>query len=303
MSPERWLVLTVESPSDELIPLLAEGLVACGGSAVEERAGVLTTYIAPPADVDAFMQSVESALAAIAGEHIAVRREWRENEDWTESWKRGLAPRRVGERFIVTPTWIKPDAGPNDIVLAIDPEMAFGTGEHATTRSALRLLERAMRPGATVLDVGTGSGILAIAAARLGAERVDAVEVDAEALPYAEANILRNGAIAAVHLQHALVDSALLAARRHRYDIILANVLSGVLQPLLGGLRDALRPRGEMVLGGILIAESAAMIEAARAAGLEIVEEETEEEWWTGRMTAGTDSGTGRGTHPHPGRD
>jgi ribosomal protein L11 methyltransferase len=287
VSPERWLVLTVESPSDELMPLLAEGLVACGGPAVEERGRTLTTYVAPPADVDRFIEAVESALAAVAGERIPVRREWRGHEDWAEQWKRGLEPRRVGERLIVTPTWRQPEAGPDDIVLAIDPEMAFGTGEHATTRAALRLLEKAVRPGTTVLDIGTGSGILAIAAARLGAAHVDAAEMDAEALPYAEANILRNGAVARVRLEHAQVDPRYLAGRQSRYDLILANVLSGVLEPLLGGLRAALRPGGEMVLGGILVAEVAKMVDAVRAAGMQVVEEDVEDEWWTVRIRGG----------------
>ena len=283
MTPDRWLVVTVESPSEELTPLLAEGLVACGAAAVEERGAQLHTYLQPPADgTDAFVRGVERQLQQIAGVPIAVVWEWRAHEDWSERWKRGLEPRRIGERIIVTPTWRKPDAAETDIVLAIDPEMAFGTGEHATTRAALRLLERALEPGASVLDVGSGSGILAIAAARLGAAAVDAAESDAEALPYADANILRNGAMGRVRLQHALVDERYLAERRGRYDLILANVLSGVLRPLLPALRAALRAGGGLVLGGILVEESEAMKRAADDEGLELVEEDVEDEWWTG---------------------
>jgi ribosomal protein L11 methyltransferase len=287
--PERWLVLTVESPSAELTPLLAEGLVACGGSAVEEDGNLLRTYIAAPVgEPDAFVHDTQRQLSAIGGAPITVAWEWRAHEDWSERWKRGLGPRRVGTRMIVTPTWRRPDARAGDIVLAIDPEMAFGTGEHATTRAALRLLERALIEGASVLDIGTGSGILAIAAARLGAATVDAAEYDAEALPYAEANMLRNGAVPAVRLHHTLVDDHYLTVRRGRYDVIVANVLSSVLRPLLVPLRCALRPGGALVLGGILVAEADAMREAALAAGLQVIEEDVEDEWWTVWLGRGT---------------
>jgi ribosomal protein L11 methyltransferase len=289
VNPERWLVLTVESPSAELTPLLAEGLVACGGSAVEEDGALLRTYIAAPAgEPDAFVLDAQRKLSAIGGAPITVAWEWRAHEDWSERWKRGLGPRRVGARMIVTPTWRRPDTRAGDIVLAIDPEMAFGTGEHATTRAALRLLERALIEGASVLDIGTGSGILAIAAARLGAATVDAAECDAEALPYAEANMLRNGAVPAVRLHHVLVDDHYLMVRRGHYDVIVANVLSSVLRPLLAPLRRALRPRGALVLGGILVAEADEMREAASTAGLEVIEEDVEDEWWTVWLGRGT---------------
>jgi ribosomal protein L11 methyltransferase len=280
--PDRWLVVMVESPSEELTPLLAEGLVACGGAAVEERGARLHTYVRPPEDAEAFVRALERQLEQLAGVPVAVAWEWRAHEDWSERWKRGLGPRRVGERIIVTPTWRTPAAADADIVLVIDPEMAFGTGEHATTRAVLRLLERAIRPGATVLDIGSGSGILAIAAARLGAMAVDAAESDAEALPYAEANIARNGAVGRVGLVHALVDECYLEERRGRYDLILANVLSGVLRPLLRAMHAALREGGALVLGGILVEESEGMKRAAEAEGLEVVAEDVEDEWWTG---------------------
>jgi ribosomal protein L11 methyltransferase len=236
----------------------------------------------------AFVLDTQRMLSAIGGAPITVAWEWRAHEDWSERWKRGLGPRRVGERIIVTPTWRRPDPGEGDIVLAIDPEMAFGTGEHATTRAALRLLERALIAGASVLDIGTGSGILAIAAARLGAVAVDAVECDAEALPYAEANVLRNGAFPAVRLHLALVDDRYLTVRQGHYDVIVANVLSGVLRPLLPPMRRALRPGGALVLGGIPTAEADEMREAALAAGLQVIEEDVEDEWWTVWLGCGT---------------
>jgi ribosomal protein L11 methyltransferase len=283
--PDRWLVLTVESPSEEITPILAEGLVASGGTAVEEHGAALRTYIAHAgADVEGFIQRVEATLGRLVAAPVAVRWEWRDDEDWTERWKRGIEARRVGERLIVTPSWIQPDRRAGDIVLVVDPEMAFGTGEHATTRAALRLLERTVTAGAVVLDVGTGSGILGIAAARLGAAHVDAAECDPEALPYAAANAERNGVGDRIHLALALVDRRYLADRRGRYDLILANVLSGVLRPLLPDLAAALRKSGALVLGGILNDESDVMRSAAADVGLAVVAEDREDEWWTALM-------------------
>jgi ribosomal protein L11 methyltransferase len=288
--PGRWLAVTVESPSEEAAALLAEGLVAAGASAVEENGTVLRTYLAPTGpNVEDAMRRLEATLSAIAAAPVVVRWSWYDEEDWSERWRQGIQARRVGERLVVTPSWIAPEAGPDDIVLVVDPEMAFGTGEHATTRAALRLIERAAAPGARVLDIGTGSAILAIAAALLGAASVDAVECDPDAIPYAVANAARHGVADRVHVQEALVDARYLADRTGTYDLIAANVLSGVLRPLLPALRAALRPDGALVLGGILVDEAADMHAAAGVAGLVLVEEDHEDEWWTARFAAAPD--------------
>ena len=280
--PGRWLLVTVESPSQEVAPLLAEGLVASGALAVEEDGASLRTYLAVASDdAEPEVRRLEAALAGIAGRAVRVDWSWYEEEDWSERWRRGIQARRVGERLVVTPSWIEPEPRAGDIVLVVDPEMAFGTGEHATTRSALRLIERTVSPGAHVLDVGTGSAILAIAAALLGAGRIDAVEVDPDAIPYAVANVERHGVEAVVRVEQALVDDAWLAARPAVYDLIVANVLSGVLRPMLPGLRSALRESGALILGGILADEADGMRAGAAAAGFALVEEVREDEWWT----------------------
>jgi ribosomal protein L11 methyltransferase len=277
--PARWLILSVRSPSDELQNALAEGLLSLGGTAVEETGDEFRTWVPEPDDADAFVARAQRVLGEIAGETVRVGVEWQEDQDWLSTWRRGLGPRLIGDRLLVTPTWIEPDAT-DRIVISIDPQMAFGTGEHATTRLMLRLLQETLRPGDRVLDIGTGSGILAIAAARLGANRVDAVENDADAIPNAAANIERNGASTQVSVSLSHVDSEWLAARAGAWDIVVANVLSGVLQPLLEVLRGALRPGGRLLLSGILVDESAAMRNAAGAAGLIVIDERAEEEWW-----------------------
>lgn len=306
MSRVRWQQLTVESPSEALNAALAEGLIDLGGSAVHEDGLTLSTCVRDAAGADAadperaadsLAERAAELLAERAGVPVHVRWSWLADDDWLARWRAGLGPRRVGDRLIVAPTWTLSQVAPapRDIVIAIDPQMAFGTGEHASTRGVLRLMERAVRPGAFVLDVGTGSGILAIAALKLGASAVHAVESDPDALENARENLARNGADG-VRLEHAIVDEAWLAPRSsRRYDLIVANVLRAVLEPLLPAFARALRPGGALVLGGILDTEATPMTAAAAAAGLRLVAEDTEDGWrsavFAGHGANGMDGG------------
>lgn len=277
-----WLRVTVRSPSDELLGALAEGLVACGGTAVEERADQLVTYL--PADRDPATAAAwlrEQLHAVLGTEPAQLEVEHVPEQDWLATWREGLQPRRVGERIVVSPTWSGVDAAPHEIVIRIDPQMAFGTGEHASTRGVLRLMQQVgVRPGDRLLDVGTGSGILAIAAAKLGAADVLAAESDADALPNAAENLERNGAGDRVRLVHRHVDAAFLDDAGSWHGI-LANVLSGVLVPLLPAFSRALLPGGWAILSGILREEAPRMRTAAAGTGLVLEAEDVEEEWWS----------------------
>ncbi|MDX1673768.1 MAG: 50S ribosomal protein L11 methyltransferase [Longimicrobiales bacterium] len=286
MSRTRWIALTVRVPSEELADELAEGLVSLGGLAVEQGVDVLTTYVPEPADPDAFLDTAADRLTAIAGEAPELLWRWQDDEDWSARWKEGLEPRRVGDRIVVTQPWNPVEPEGDDVVIVIDPSSAFGTGEHPTTRGALRLLERAVTGGERVLDVGAGSAILGIAAVRLGAGSVLAVESDPGAIGTAAANIARAGVGDRIELVNAVVDAAYLDSVRERFDVIAANVLSGVLTPLLPGLRSALRPAGRVILGGIMTDEAGGVRQAAAAAGLEAAAEDREGEWWTALLRA-----------------
>jgi ribosomal protein L11 methyltransferase len=289
--PDRWLVLTVRVPSEELTGELAEGLVALGGGAVQEEGDLLTTFIPPPADPDAFVGMARDGLRTLIGADPEVQWRWQPHEDWSRRWREGLAPRRVGRRLVVTQPWnpVGPAGGEtggearaDDIVLIIDPATAFGTGEHATTRGALRLMENVLRGGERVLDVGTGSGILALAAAGLGAGHVLAVESDPDAMSNARENLDRSGWADRIELVNAEVDAAYLEREGGRgFDLITANVLSGVLIPLLPAFAGVVRPGGSVVLGGILATEALSVLEAAGSAGLALAAEDREEGWWT----------------------
>ena len=280
--PDQWLRVTVTSPSDELAPLLTEGLLACGGTAVEERGLLLTSYIAPVPDAATAEQRVRAQLHNIGGDNVGIVVEVVPDQDWLALWRSGLQPRHIGERIVVSPTWSDVEAAEHQLVIRIDPQMAFGTGEHASTRGVLRLMQHALRADDRVIDVGSGSAILAIAAARLGAAHVIAVESDADAMPNARENVSRNGVDDRVALVHALVDEPFLAAYGGgAFDGILANVLSSVLQPLLPAFHSALASSGWAILSGILVEEAEAMRMAAQQAGFAVQSEDTEEQWWS----------------------
>jgi ribosomal protein L11 methyltransferase len=284
IDPDRWMVLAVRTASPELAGLVADGLLALGGAAVEEKDGALVTYIPPPDEPEAFVAEARERLAEWLpeGTELEIGWRWQENEDWAAEWKRGLAPRQVTDRIVVKPTWTEWDAAPGQVVLDVDPQMAFGTGEHATTRGCLRLLDGAVRSGDRVLDIGSGSGILAIAAVRLGAAEAVAVEYDPDANLNARENFERNGVESSVRLVEAMADDALLE-ELGRFGLVLANILSGVIRPLLPAMRSALggSPEGRLIVSGILRSESPDVTRDAEAAGFRIEQVDEEEEWWS----------------------
>ena len=149
--------------------LLADGLLSLGGRASEERDGWFLTHVPAPQEADVFAEEARLFLVKCTGlEDVEIRVRIQEHEDWAETWKRGLRPRRLTERIVVTPSWMDPPARPDDLVIVVDPGMAFGNAEHGTTRGCLRLLDGTVQEGDRVLDIGAGSGILSIAAAMLG---------------------------------------------------------------------------------------------------------------------------------------
>ena len=199
-----------------------------------------------------------------------VFRELRD-EDWANAWKEHYRPFRLGRRLRIRPTWLAgepdDDARPDDVTLVLDPGMAFGTGLHPTTQSCLRALEDLVRPGMTVLDAGTGSGILAIAAARLGATAIAAFDTDALAVRATQENAAQNGVGEHIHVWRGELDSVAAETGQATWDIVVANILAPVIIRLLveGGLLDWVAGDGYLILSGI-IDEQGPDVEAALAA-------------------------------------
>ena len=198
--------------------------------------------------------------------------------DWAEAWKAHFPVMRIGRRIVIRPTWREHVAGPDDIVLDLDPGMAFGTGLHPSTRLCLAAVEsvadRGLLAGARVLDVGCGSGILAIAAAKLGAASVFGVDTDPIAIEATEANAARNGLGDRIHAR-----SGSLPSGEAAFDVVLANLIASVLIDLARLLRDELRPGGVLLASGIFVDRESDVRAAFAAADLDVEARTAEGDW------------------------
>ncbi len=282
MKPDRWLMLSLEVPPAMDPSALAEGLLRLGGTAVEERAGRLITCLPNITDPHGAVLIAEAALRVATGAG-GLSLSWRlqAQEDWSEIWKRDLHSLRITERIIVKPSWDPVETGPEEVVLVIDPGMAFGTAHHPTTRGCLRLLDGLARTGHRVADVGAGSGILAIAAAKLGASEVLAVEMDPYACEVALDNIRENAVEDLVRIIPERATPELIE-RLGPLDGCVANIESRTLMSLMPGLGRGLRRSGWLVLGGILAPQAGAVSASAARVGLRLFARDKEEEWWSG---------------------
>jgi len=279
----RWLELGVRCPSsDERSALLVDGLLALGGRAAEERDGWYVTHLESPRDLDAFRAEAEALLTRLTGlDVVEFRTTWREHEDWAETWKRGLGFRRITARIAVRPSWVADPEDPPEIVVVIDPGMAFGTAEHGTTRACLRLLDTVVKHGERLLDIGAGSGVLAIAAAQLGASEVVAIEGDSLACEALAENLEHNGVADRVRWIPAFVDSDGLVGYGP-VDGVVANIESGVLGRLLPGFAGTVRAGGWLILSGILADEWPALREASEETGFRFVDVDADGAWRAG---------------------
>jgi len=201
--------------------------------------------------------------------------------DWAESWKAHFRARRVSDRVVIKPSWESWKTRPGDCVIELDPGMSFGTGQHATTRSCLRLMDPliARHPGSSLLDVGCGSGILSIAAARLGCHPVTAIDNDSAAVRIARDNIHHNGMTR--HIRCRVAD-LLRMPSPGRHDIVVANVLAGILETAAPRLTKWVHPGGHLILSGILTTQYPAVRQAYRKHGYRAVRSHTDGEWTTG---------------------
>ena len=197
------------------------------------------------------------------------------DEDWAETWKEFFHTEKIGARTVIKPTWEEYEAKAGEIVVELDPGAAFGTGQHATTSLCIRALEDLVQPGMTVFDVGTGSGVLAIVAAKLGAKRVEAVDFDPVAVRVARENVRQNGAEDVVRTER----SDLLKSVAGEADLIIANIIADIIVRLFGEVEGSLAAGGTMLLSGIIEDRLPDVVEAATAHGFAVEKIEQEKGW------------------------
>jgi ribosomal protein L11 methyltransferase len=268
-----WCAVDVQTPADER-DVVAAWLVGRTGQAVEERDdGTLVSVAEDPPAAEALLR----ALRVRFGARVAGSARMLPEVDWRLRWKDGLGPRRIG-RLLLTPSWTVPATATATATVIIDPQTAFGTGQHGSTRAALRLLDRALHPGDRVLDLGSGSGILAIAAAKLGAARATGVELDPEDEPIARANAERNGV--ADRVRFVTGDAVVLAPLLGPVELVLANILRSQNEALLGPIQAALVPGGTAVFAGMERSERGLFLSSLERAGFAVREETVDESWW-----------------------
>jgi len=296
---ETWLEIACEVPAD-LADILATYLTELSGNGVcmenlnvdafspveiiHAPNRIIKAYFTSNDDVDARLTDIAAFLDRLAARSPGfslpkpvlshVR-----SEDWSSSWKVNFKPLRIGRRLLIVPSWEEAQPNPDDIILHLDPGMAFGTGGHETTRLCLEMLEQIIdqlptgRPPA-VLDLGTGSGILAMAAAQLGAGPILAVDIDPQAVEVARENLAINNLTERVECR-----STPLEALAGTYDIILANILAEELVRLAPQLAVRLTEGGMLILSGILAEKEPLVRNGFSAWPLEYCETRRQGEW------------------------
>lgn len=213
----------------------------------------------------------EIGLEPIRLETVGVR-----EEDWANSWKAYYKPVRIGRRLVIVPAWERYEAAPDDLVVRMDPGMAFGTGTHESTRLVIGMLERYTKPGCRMLDVGTGSGILAICASRLGAGECYAYDVDPMAVRVARDNIRESGL---TNIRCGESDLLRQVDRSRPYDLICANLVADIILRMIPDLGPLMHRDSVLLASGIICERSREVIDCFEEYGYRVLEQPEENGW------------------------
>ena len=264
----KWLELSVEAPAEFVEPLSEVfHRYGTGGVAVEQRGGynpdegeipprdavsTVSTYIPLDSTAEQRRNQIDLGVRLVAylSPNSVLRERVLEEEDWENAWKEHFQVLRIGRRIVVVPTWREYDPKESDVVIGLDPGMAFGTGHHPTTRMCLELLEEHVSPGVAVLDVGSGSGILGIASVMLGAARVYGLEIESDAASVGRSNLKENGVSDIAKISQGTLPHPDVAA--NSYDLVVANISARVISEMAAELVKATRPGGKLILSGVL---------------------------------------------------
>lgn len=266
--------VVIESPAIEI----SEGAFTDDDLVMPEDNAV-ASYVPENEELPLLVENLRAVLDDLkitAGFTYELKFETLDERDWAEAWKEHFYPVRLSERIVVKPSWREYAPEADDLILEIDPGMAFGTGTHPTTALCVRLIEKYLKPGDSFLDIGCGSGILMLAAAKLGAGEIVGVDNDALATGITCENMRLNNVDAE---QYRAITGHLAHDVNQTFDFAAANILAPVIKELLPDLPKVLRKGGIAVFSGLLNRDRAIMEAAISAAGFELLETRIEKDW------------------------
>lgn len=301
----QWLEVAIHT-HEEAVEALTERLhvTGAGGVSIEESAAIHQTmpgeygeiialnptdypdsgvivksYFSEVSDTGQLVLQMEKCLLELKGYGLQVGKglietKWVDDEDWANAWKTYYKPTRVSDRLVIVPVWEECILQPEELPIYLDPGMAFGTGTHPTTRLTLQLMEKYLRAGQKVIDVGCGSGILSIAAEKLGAGSVLALDLDPVAVKNAQENCEQNDTSVITVKKGNLLQGV--GTTTH---VIVANILAEILQQMMHDLPRILVPGGIFIGSGIIASKQEDVVKGLRSVGLSVTEIITEEDW------------------------
>lgn len=267
-------ISATEYQRELLLPTMTE--LGCEG--FQETDTALLCYINKDRWTEKSYQTFQSELKSLVGiisSNASVQFRELKEENWNDQWERTLLPVEVGKTITIKPTWTSYDNPGNRLVILIDPKMSFGTGYHETTRLTLSLLERYIRKDSTVLDVGTGTGILAIASVKLGAAKAVGIDIDEWSIDNARENIVINNVSQQVHIENRPVENFL----PQSFELITANLTLNTNVELLEQFHSVLIPHGILLLSGLLTSDGQSMKDHLLEKHFTVIEELMEHEW------------------------
>ena len=293
----KWIELTVDVPPEYAEPMSEIfHRYGHGGVAIEQEAGynpdegesppvpdfvTIKTYLPVDNTTERRRNQIDIGVRLVA--HLAtispLKEKYVEEEDWQNAWKEHFHPLRIGRHLVICPTWRTVETSESDILIHLDPGMAFGTGHHPTTRTCMEILERETKPGDRILDVGCGSGILSVVAVKVGATSALGLEIDPVAARAGEENVRINGIEDKVQIVQGTLPSPLAEARS--FDIVAANISAKVVTDLAQHLIDSVAIGGKLIAGGIIEPHVEDVTKALNAVGASIDETFIDGDWVT----------------------
>ena len=248
----------------------------------------ITAYVGDDEDGIKTLGEIESAMKALksvdedgAFGALKIMTAAVKDEDWSENWKQYFKPIEIGDRVLIQPEWQPLESETDRIVFKVNPGMTFGTGSHDSTRFCIEEIEKHLKPGDTMLDLGCGSGILSIIALLLGAERCDAVDIDPNAVDVAYDNLALNGIEKEKYFVTSgdIIENESVRSRFGKYDLVAANIVADVIIALAPYVRGFMNPGGTFICSGIINERADEVKSALKAADIEIIGEKQSDEW------------------------